>query len=281
LAGEGPLKLLHSDICMNKISNYVADTRERAKRRRSKWNLLLIPFAIAGIGLSWYGLTRPLLMLRTFFFPHDAFLMNGTRLGNIVTYVAPGFSALGIGLVFANACIWMILPARRALDEEASGAKGVQFKASNVALLRFTGIVSAAALPLAVLGATSYFYLTPRYIAYRTSIFGQERHYVWQEVAKIETACWFSRGTPQDSYALVMQDGTRVGILESHPDFFRAYPMMASALIGHDFVFDPSGLEPGCESSLSPTWRALLTSKPSDSAREPQRTFVPPFGRQQ
>jgi hypothetical protein len=254
---------------MNKISNYVADARERAKRRRSKWNLLLIPFAVAGIGLSWYGLTRPLIILRTLFFPHDAFLMNGTRVGNIVTYVSPGFSALGIGLVFANACIWMIPPARRALDQEGRGVKGGQFEASNLALLKFTGIVSAVALSLAVLGATSYFYLTPQYIAYRTSIFGQERHDAWLEVAKIETACWFSRGSPEDSYALVMQDGTRVGILESHPDFFRAYPMMVSALRGQDFVFDPSGVEPGCERSVSPGLRALLTSKPADSVGEP------------
>ncbi len=242
---------------------------------------MLIPFAIAGIGVSWYGLTRPLLILRTFFFPHDAFLMNGTRLGNIVMYVSPGFSALGIGLMFANVCIWMIPPARRALDKEASTAKGAQFKASNLALMKFTGILSAAVLPLAVLGATSYFYLTPQYVAYRTSIFGRERHYPWGEVAKVETACWFSRGSPEDSYALVMQDGTRVGILESHPDFFRAYPMMVSAFSGQNFVFDPSRVEPGCESSLSPTWRALLTSKPLDSAREPKSPFVPPFGHQQ
>jgi hypothetical protein len=53
----------------------------------------------------------------------------------------------------------MIPPARRALDKEASTVKGAQFKASNLALMKFTCIVSAAVLPLAVLGATSYFYL--------------------------------------------------------------------------------------------------------------------------
>lgn len=266
-------------IYMNTISSNVRDARERAKGRRSKWNLLLIPFAVAGIGLSWYGLTRPLLMLRSLFFPNDAFLMNGTRLGNIVTYVSPAFSALGVGLVFANLCVWMILPARQALDREAGRVKGTGFKTSNFALLKFTGIISAVALPLGALGATSYFYLTPQYITYRTSILGQERHYPWAKVARIETACWFSRGEPEDSYTLLMQDGTRVGILESHPDFIHAYPMMASALTGQAYIFDSSGVEPGCERSLSPTWRALLTSKPSDSGRE--ATLVSPSGPRQ
>ncbi len=252
---------------MNEMSNYVAGARARARRCRSKWNFLLIPFAVTGIGLSWYWLTRLLLMLRAHFFPENAFLMNGTRVGNIVTHVAPIFSALGIGFVFANLCVWMIPPARRALEQEASGVKGAGFKASILALLKLTGILSAVALPLAALGATSYFYLTPQQIVYRTSILGRERHYPWAEVAKVEAACWFSRSAPQYSYALVMRDGTKVGVLESHPDFLQAYPMMVSALSGSSFDFDPSGVEAGCERSLSRRWRAILTSKPADSAR--------------
>ncbi len=68
---------------------FIAGMRSRATRRKSKWNLLLIPFAIAGIAFSWYGLVEPLLGFRARYFPIDAFLMNGTRLGNIALYVAP------------------------------------------------------------------------------------------------------------------------------------------------------------------------------------------------
>ena len=53
---------------------YIAGMRARATRRKSKWNLLLIAFAVAGTALSWYGLVKPLLSLRSRFFPNDAFL---------------------------------------------------------------------------------------------------------------------------------------------------------------------------------------------------------------
>ena len=72
-------------------SKYIAGMRSRAKRRKSKWNLLLIPFSIASIAFGWYGLVEPLLRFRSRFFPIDAFLMNGTRLGNIAHFTSPLF----------------------------------------------------------------------------------------------------------------------------------------------------------------------------------------------
>src|SRR5215472_13003491 len=258
---------------MSDTSSYVAGAIQRAKRRRSKWNLLLAAFTVISIGLTWYFLALLLIALRNLFFPDEAFLVNGTHLGNIVVHVLPFFPSLGIGLMIANLCVWLVPPARRALDREASGSRDGGFKASNLALMNGTGAIGAITLPLAILGATSYFYLTRHYVAHRTWIFGRERHYAWSEVAKIETACWYNRGS-QDSYTLVMRDGTRVGILESHPDFFRAYPEIASAVSGGSYVFDSSRVERGCYRSLSPPWRQILTSKPDDSLSKSRQVLV-------
>jgi hypothetical protein len=241
---------------------YIADARQRAARRKSKWNLLLIPFAIIGAGLCWYFLIQLLLSLRVQFFPQDAFLMNGTRLGNIAMYVSPLFPSLGTGLILANLAVWMIPPARRALNEEAGTVAGTNFKSSNTGLAKFVILISIIAFPIAVSGATSYFYLTSKRIVYRSSLLAGERHYEWSDVSGIETACWYSRQNRNDSYTFVMLDGTRVGILESHPDFLRAYPMLTSALSGHSFSFSSREVAPGCAESLSPLWRKMLTRAP-------------------
>jgi len=169
--------------------------RSRATQRKSKWNLLLIPFAIAGTALSWYGLVEPLLSFRSRFFPIDAFLMNGTRLGNIVLYVAPFFPSICVGILVANFAVWTIPPARRALNEEARGVAGTDFKSSNLVVAKLLVLTSILTLPIAAMGATSYFYLTSRGIIYRTSLLSEERHYAWSDLSAIDAACWYSRNS--------------------------------------------------------------------------------------
>lgn len=250
---------------MTSSAKYIEETRLRAAGRKSKWNLLLIPFFLVSAGLSWYAAVRILLALRMNFFPQDAFLMNGTRLGNIFMYVSPLFPSIGVGLLFANFSLWVIPPARRTLEEEAQAHPSAGFKRSNVGLVKFVLIVSAVALPLAALGATSYFYLTPRALVYRPSIFTAERSYRWSDVTRIETACWFNRGR-QENYTLLLLDGTRIGLMESSPDFLKAYPTLSTILDGRSYVFDREGVTPGCEQSLSSRWKRILMTPPSISA---------------
>jgi len=203
-----------------------------------------------------------LLALRLQFFPHDAFLMNGTQDGNILMYVSPFLPSIGVGMMLANFSVWMIRRARLALDGEAQETERTRFKKANWGLLKFVLITSIPTLLLATLGTTSYFYLTSRGIAYRTSILAAERDYLWSDVTGIETACWYNRGR-QASYTLLMRDQTRVGILESYPDFLKAYPVLASVLNRHSYVFDHRGVAPRCEESLSPLWKRVLTTPPS------------------
>ena len=124
----------------------------------------------------------------------------------------------------------MIPPARRALNEEASGAAGTDFKSSNLVVAKLLVLTSVLMLPIAAMGATSYFYLTERGISYRTSLFSEERHYAWSDLSSVEAACWHSRNSRDLSYALLMRDGTRIELLESGRDFLKAYPTLSAAL---------------------------------------------------
>jgi hypothetical protein len=219
--------------------------------------LSLVGIVIAGF--AWYCMVQPFLKLRQQFFPQDAFLMDGTRLGNIAMHVAPAFPAFVVGFLFANYCISTLWRGARVGTRmiEPSGFDKAKSASSKMGL-----VVVVVAILAAGLGATSYFYLTPLVIVQRVSILQAERTYQWSEVTGIETACWYSGGQEQN-YFLRMRDGTGIGVLESYPDFLNAYPLMAAALRGHTYTFDHQAVTPKCEASLSSTWKRLLTTPPS------------------
>lgn len=238
--------------------DYEVRARPRAARR-SIWNLLLIPAAIIGVGGTWIGVTEMLLALRAHFRPPDAFLFDGTRWGNIVTHVIPAFPAIAAGLLFGNVLVWMIPPARRALTIQ--DPHGTNFKSSNLALAKGFILLLAIAAPIGIVGATRYFYLTRNRICYRPSWFNQERSYQWMDVRGVETNCWHNRSV-QYSYTLLLSDGSRLGILESSEDFFRAYPSLSQALSPYAYDFTYAG-NPACLDTVSNRLRLVLANRPS------------------
>lgn len=236
------------------------DYQTRAQRRagrRSSWNFLFLLFAVIGVGGTWIGMVELLLALRAQFRPPDAFLFDGTRWGNIVTHVIPGFPAIAAGLLCGNLLVWLVPPARRALTIE--GSHGTNFKSSNRALAKGLVLLLAITAPIGLLGATRYFYLAPNRIGYRPSWFDQERRYPWIAVRGIETNCWHNRSL-QYTYTLLLSDGTRLGVLESQ-DFFAAYPALSSALSPYDYGFAYVGRQ-DCLNTVSRRLRFVLANRP-------------------
>jgi len=231
----------------------------RRAARRSGWNLLLIPAAIIGVAGAWIGMVQLLLLLRAQFRPPDAFLFDGTRWGNIVTHVIPGFPAIAAGLIFGNVVVWLIPPARRALTIE--GSHGTTFKSSNQALAKGLVLLLALTAPVVILGATRYFYLTPSRICYRPSWFNQVRSYQWRDVRGIETNCWHNRSV-QFTYTLVLSDGTQLGVLETSKKFLHAYPALSSALSPYSYDFTYVG-NPACLDTIPNRLRLVLANRPS------------------
>jgi hypothetical protein len=232
---------------------------QRLAGRRSAWNLPLILFAVIGVGGTWFGLVELLLLLRAQFRPPDAFLFDGTRWGNIITHVIPIFPAIAAGLLFGNTVVWLIPPARRAMF--IHGPHGTNCKSSNLVLAKFLIVLLAIATPIAIMGATRYFYLTPRHICYRSSWFNDVRSYQWIDVRAIETNCWHNRSV-QFTYTLLLSDGTRLGILERSEDFFHAYPALSSALSPYSYDFTYVG-NPACLDTISNRLRLVLANRPS------------------
>jgi hypothetical protein len=51
--------------------------------------------------------------------------------------------------------MWLIPPARRAMNTEASGDPEMTFRGANFGLIKFGGIASAIAIVLSVIGAAT------------------------------------------------------------------------------------------------------------------------------
>src|SRR5262249_5313198 len=112
--------------------------QQRALRRRSPWNLLLVPLALAGWLGTWYGLFRLVWAFHVVLYPehrlHD-FWGNDVSLLSFVPSVLMVFAllpgAVCLGLALANCLAWLVGPARRVFETEAIGHPGTSFRTAT------------------------------------------------------------------------------------------------------------------------------------------------------
>jgi hypothetical protein len=254
------------------MQTFSPEMMQRAARRQSGWNFLLILFALIGGGLAFFCILHGFLAFRQSFIPGNAFLMNGTKRGNTLLLLSCFVLSIVSGLILGNYCVWLIPPARRALSSESEGYRGTDVLGGNKELARGLVKVLIVCLPLGLLASTRYFYLTDSAIAYRPTILQPERSYQWSELAAVETSCWYSSGKGSGwkfSYKLVVRDGTKVDLsvgpfdFESAPrHFVRIYPVLAPVLARQSYVFDSHDVSPACEPE---ELKLILTSSPATS----------------
>ncbi len=132
--------------------SYLSKARERARRRKSPWNLLLIPgVTIPSLALWWIQLVL-LAALHETLYPGQV-LRGAQGVGAVVAGVAPLFSAPPISMMLSNAAIALLGPARRALEREAQFVDGAGYVDSQRQLWRIAKWVSPTALLLGIVGA--------------------------------------------------------------------------------------------------------------------------------
>jgi hypothetical protein len=206
-------------------SDYIFFARQRAKRRKSPWNLILIPLSGIGIATSMFLMWKLIFSLQLFLLPSERILFGNTRIGLILIMVSILFPALGIGLMFGNLIAWLILPLRRIFDREAIGYPGTSFKEAMRDLSRLTLWMSGIVLPPLLLGALNYFYVTEKGVHYNPLFSLFERHYDWKDIEEIHTRCLAERDNLHLNFKLVMSDHTKIDLMEeTRLDFVRVYP---------------------------------------------------------
>ena len=131
---------------------YITDARTRAGRRRSPWNLLLIPFYM----VLWFGLILgslvPLGKLYGFVHAVDNIPIAPDGLAGILMAVGLLFAWLCPSMILANLLVALVPPARRALDREAATVPGTDRASANRSLLKLSRYLTPAGLGLALAG---------------------------------------------------------------------------------------------------------------------------------
>jgi hypothetical protein len=243
---------------------YLNQMRIRAARRKSRWNLLLLGFAVVGVAASWILIVLLLDKYRSSLALSGSFLGGSTRFGNILMHVSPGLPSIALGFILANLLIWCIPPARTALANEAKGFPGTDFRSSNLALLKGLAFLAGVTFPLAFLGARNAWSIAPQTLSYQPMFTSTAKEFSWSDIRAINTGCRFSRQSLDRNFVVEMRDGTTFDLSEEAPrEFLAEYPLIQTALTGHDYQFNPEKVIGSCTAALSPIWTRILIERPT------------------
>ena len=131
---------------------YITDARNRAARRRSLWNLLLIPCYV----VPWFALVLASAAALGRVYAsihavgHDWIFPDSV--GGVLMAVGLLLTWLGPAMIIANLLVSAVPPARRALDLEASAAAGTDRPAANRGLMRLSFYLTPVGVGLALAG---------------------------------------------------------------------------------------------------------------------------------
>ena len=149
---------------MNKIAKYFHEARARAERRKSPWNLILIPLVIIS-GVFVYIIQFNILwFIRAIIYPNHSgqlceFWREGLSLAAFISSFLLAipilFSSLAIGMIIANLLAWCIIPARRTFDKEAQGIKETSFRESMKKLGKTAMYLMPICFVLGLIGAAT------------------------------------------------------------------------------------------------------------------------------
>jgi len=126
--------------------------RTQAARRRSPWNLLLIPAAIIPWFVGWWLSASGVGHLYRLMHPHAWFILLPDSIGGVLIALGLLFAWCPVAMLTGNLLVHAVPAARRALDQEASTVRGTDFRSSNRALLRLAGALVLLGLGVSVVG---------------------------------------------------------------------------------------------------------------------------------
>jgi hypothetical protein len=134
------------------MSHY-EDARRRGHRRRSPWNLLLIPAVVLPFGLFWWAVAKGLEAIHGARYPGENLITASHSVGVAVAAVSPAFAAIPIAMLVGNCLVRLVPPARRVLDAEAAPYPGTGFHSAQNRLVQLSKYVVPTGLAVGLLGA--------------------------------------------------------------------------------------------------------------------------------
>jgi hypothetical protein len=142
--------------------SWFGEARERAQRRKSRWNMLLL-LALPLWGVLWWGGFRLVWAYHVRLYPAHAGMLGqfwprgiGARAfaASLLMVFAPMIPAVVFAFLITNLVVWLVAPARRALEGEAVAVPGTGFRESQRRLALGAVIAVPAGVLLGAWGAS-------------------------------------------------------------------------------------------------------------------------------
>ena len=155
VAGHGENQDADSDDSITKevfSEGYLKRARVRAQRRKSPWNLLLIPAVVIPFGGLWWSgvMAAELLHLRLYPGQH---LLKSQGLGPVLAAISPFFGALPLAMIIGNLLVRLIPPVRRVLDEETRLFPFTKYRNGQKQLFKIALVLVPLSFLFLVIGA--------------------------------------------------------------------------------------------------------------------------------
>ena len=151
LPGVDRIRLWPDERESQRDMTYWDSARARATRRKSAWNLLLIPTALVPWFLGWWLSAMAFGHVYHLLHPHASFVVLPETVGGIAIAVGLLFAWCPVAMMLANLLVHAVPAARRALDREASTVRGTDFRSSNRQLVRLAAVL----IPVGIGAATA------------------------------------------------------------------------------------------------------------------------------
>lgn len=141
-----------------KQGTFLANAQARSRRRKSPWNLLMFALMFPAMYVLTVNGHRLIWALHVTFHPQQrgteaAFWRQGMDLARFLMALPMWFAALPVAMLIVNFVIYHIPPARRAMQAEDRGYKGVDYVSSQRAIARVALWMVSAAAVLVTIGA--------------------------------------------------------------------------------------------------------------------------------
>ncbi len=140
-----------------KDGTFLQKARQRSQRRKSVWNLLLLGFIPIWLLLA-FVVIELFLLLHVAIYPEQAgylrkFWRSNLDVAGLLMFAPPFIATIPIAMVVINFLVYLIPPARRAMDKEDRNIPGVDYHSSQRALIKIGAVATVVAVLLASIGA--------------------------------------------------------------------------------------------------------------------------------
>jgi hypothetical protein len=131
---------------------YLEEARKRATRRKSPWNLLLIPAVFGTWLVMWYASIQAVGRLLRYTRPGLRFIFLPDSGGGTLIGLGLLFAWLPVAMIISNILVAAVAPARHALDREAQAVPGTDLASANRRLLKAMLVMTPIGLLLVFIG---------------------------------------------------------------------------------------------------------------------------------